>query len=442
LRLRGLELDWARYRSQLDGILEFYASWTPYIHHRLARARVEELAAARKALRDFPAYQGQEGLEKSSLDGAREHVIRQRSRKLYQSNLKDNEWLDAIGVVKRFGGGYAPFDSTLDVAALPYVRGQERRHPEAIRRYQRFLRDHEIPEHTWSLLYRQESRQIFEEDEVDQSELQEIRQALDEPRPPYYGFLVGDGDRMGKAIGKLEEIAQHQEFSRRLSGFAERAREIVQDGYRGCPIYCGGDDVLALLPLDTALDCAQAVNAEFCDSMREYGVTFSAGIVVAHALEPLSEVREWAREAENTAKDEGGRDALCVSVYPRSGAPTTVCGKWDRLPKLLARVVELYLDPDKNLSFGVAHEFRDLAERTREWPELHPAIPELALAIARRKACPGEAVNLVRDYAVDWNGLHTLYLAMLAARPFARARKEASDGALGADRTPRPADLP
>ncbi|MGA9623027.1 MAG: type III-B CRISPR-associated protein Cas10/Cmr2 [Bryobacteraceae bacterium] len=427
-RLRGTRIDWRRYHSQLRTVLEFYAAWTPYANYKSARARVEHLAAGRKALRNFQRFEGQEGVPKSSLDGIRENVVLERSSDLYQSQLKDEEWLDAIGVVKRFGD-YSRFDSTIDVAAVPFVRGRTTEKPDVMERYRQYVCEREwLPKGTYALLYQHDSRQIFDGELVDDPELEAIRKKLGkEPNPPYYAFLIGDGDRMGEAIGKIEEEEEHRKFSSKLSRFAEAARKLIDgDEYRGCSIYCGGDDVVALLPLDRALDCARAVNAEFHEAMGGYNVTFSAGLVVAHALEPLQDVREWARKAERAAKDpkRGDRNALCVAVWPRSGAPVKVFGKWNEFPEVLDRIAGLYVN--KKLSLGLAHEFRDLLVRIREWDELHEAVPQMAKAIAARKEQQKEAVQLVEELAKDWNGLDRLCRTMLAARPFARARKEAS----------------
>jgi CRISPR-associated protein Cmr2 len=292
-------------------------------------------------------------------------------------------------------------------------------------RYKRYVRERELPEGTYSLLYRHDSRQIFDGALVDEEELKAIREDLGkEPNPPYYAFLIGDGDRMGEAIGTIQEEEEHRKFSSRLSRFAEAARKLIDgDEYRGCSIYCGGDDVVALLPLDRALDCARAVNEEFHKAMGAYGVTFSAGLVVAHALEPLPEVREWARQAEKAAK-EGGRDALCVAVWPRSGAPVKVLGKWNEFPEMLDRIARLYVE--KKLSLGLAHEFRGLLERTKGWTEFQEVVPRMAKATATRKEQQEEAVQLVEKHAKNWDQLDRLCQTMLAARPFARARKEAS----------------
>lgn len=319
MNLHGLEIKEEAFWRQLDTLLEFYAAWVKEGEYKSSRSRVEELLAARKTLRNFPAYQGAEGEYKSSLDGAREQVIEKRSEELYESNLKDNEYLDAIGIVKRFAGGPPRFNSTVDVAAVPFVKGIERapeKRRQAWRKYQHFVQRYKMPERTYSLLYDHESRQLFQENEAANEELKEIRKELSKPNPPYYALLLGDGDKIGSAISALQTPESHQELSEVLSEFAAEARELTDsEEYGGCSIYCGGDDVLCLLPLHTAVRCAMKINELFRERLKEYGVTFSAGLVVAHGLEQLTEVREWAAEAEHTAKTEGNRDTLCISVH-------------------------------------------------------------------------------------------------------------------------------
>ncbi len=102
------------------------------------------------------------------------------------------------------------------------------------------------------------------------------------------------------------------------------------------------------------------MNQLFRDCMRPYNVTFSAGMVVAHGLEPLNEVRDWAREAESTAKNDGGRDALCISVNPRSGAPITVYGEVGKNCAVYCRRSTSLAKP---IPRGFGYEIRDLVER-------------------------------------------------------------------------------
>jgi len=420
LPIRNLEIATERYHRQLDGILEVYAAWAPYGDYGSSRDRVEQLAAGRKALRNFRFHRGDVGVAKSSLDGIRENVIEANHGNVY---VRENECLDAIGVVKRFGEGYVRFDSTLDVAAVPYVRARKQHRAAAMESYAQFLSAHQMQRDTYSLLYRHESRQIFDLSDEDEKKLEAIREELGEPKPPYYAFLLGDGDRIGEAIRNLREENYHRQFSRQLSEFAREAEQLIDRTYDGCSIYCGGDDVMALLPLDRALECACKINEKFRDMTG--GRKFSAGLVVAHALEPLSEVREWAKQAEKTAKDpnKGGRDALCVSVRPRSGAPVEVYGQWDETGALLDRITALYLS--KGLSMGLAHELRDLVELTRHWTEVDDVVPAMAKSIAKRKEEDQSAQELLES-ATNHKGLDRLCRAMLVARPFARAKKEAA----------------
>ena len=91
------------------------------------------------------------------------------------------------------------------------------------------------------------------------------------PLPTYYAVLVLDGDRMGDWVqGRYKtrdgrplppgEVIQST-ISRALGRFAvERARGIVEGldpGHQGTLVYSGGDDVLAMLPTETVLNCAR-----------------------------------------------------------------------------------------------------------------------------------------------------------------------------------------
>ena len=436
MKLRGMTVNEDLYQRQLGGILEFYSAWTPLTDdYHASRKCVELLLAARKTLRDFPAYQGEAGKYKSSLDGARESVIEKRSDRLYSSHLKANEYLDAIGIVKRFGEGNQRFDSTVDVAAVPFVKSCENgsdKRKAVFRRYKRFVLDQGLLPETYSLLYEHESRQLFDDDEEADRELKDFRAALGKPNPPYYALLHGDGDHMGRAIGELKSPEEHQKFSRELSRFAGDARKKIDKEYGGCSIYCGGDDVLALLPLHTALRCAQAVNELFRDSLKDYAVTFSAGLVVAHGLEPLNEVRNWAVEAEHTAKAAGGRDALCISVNPRSGAPISLYGKWDELTGpagLLLKMVELYGRDTKAMPRGLGYELRDLVERLEGWDGIDSVLPNLVLAVAKKKECAEDALQLIETHARDRSSVERVYQSMMVARWFARAEREAKGDA-------------
>lgn len=223
------------------------------------------------------------------------------------------------------------------------------------------------------------------------------------PKPRrYYAVLAMDGDKMGdwlagglssaaqseeNAAGTLESAgssrrdvgpAYHRALSRALKEFAlELVRPVVEDRHGGKLVYAGGDDVLALLPLDGLLGAMRdlrrlyagvpgdvtladartvMVDASGVAIVREGGsgqehevrrlflpgahdpclpqahrVTISAGAAVAHVTHPFWHVVEEASDAlKNDAKggDRGDRDAWSIRVLKRSGEPQHSFGKW------------------------------------------------------------------------------------------------------------------
>jgi CRISPR-associated protein Cmr2 len=144
----------------------------------------------------------------------------------------------------------------------------------------------------------------------------------------------------------------------------------VEDRHSGALIYAGGDDVLALLPLHTVLACARELATIFRDTMEEFTApidkknpgrgtlrpTLSAGIVVWHHIEPLSDALDMVRRAETQAKSVPGKDALAVTVSKRSGVDRTVVGQWT---------------PGKNVATALAEQWRTLDQRLERFVELH-----------------------------------------------------------------------
>ena len=108
----------------------------------------------------------------------------------------------------------------------------------------------------------------------------------------YFAVLALDGDSMGKWISgsktpKLKDVlseecakvyrdnganldnrrplspAWHLQFAEALGNFSQHAARRIVEAFDGRLIYSGGDDVLAMLPADTALECAQALRLAF-----------------------------------------------------------------------------------------------------------------------------------------------------------------------------------
>ncbi len=166
-----------------------------------------------------------------------------------------------------------------------------------------------------------------------------------QPLSPYYAVLRMDGDHMGTLLSKVKDRDEHTEISKALSHFSRKlALPIVETGkYPAKLVYAGGDDVLALAPVCYVLDLCQQLQEAYVEAMKpstqalckraeqkgeSLQVTMSAGIAIAHYLDPLSHVLREARSAEEAAKERYGRNAVVVTLLRRSGEPTTVGCKW------------------------------------------------------------------------------------------------------------------
>lgn len=324
-------IDQERAQGQLKSFLEVYAAWLP-LHEESqypqVRQELERLLAGRKVLRDFASTrQNDAGVPKSPLDPSRAAVMDPRAwgqvsvcspdGSYRPLRIKATEHLDAVSLLKRVYG---------------------------------VLRSEKVVD-TRTMARRAQNPQAMPDERYGEDD-----DHIQEPQP-YFAILVADGDRMGELISRQEDPEAHRRLSQTLDTFAQKARKIVQK-YHGFMVYSGGDDVLAFLPVNQAIACAQDLSEEFRHQVRG---TLSAGLAVVHYREPLSISLENAREAEKAAKN-GGRDALAVALHTRGGAPITVVRKWDdlRWPELLGHYAQ------GDLTQGLAYELHVLAQ---EWQD-------------------------------------------------------------------------
>lgn len=373
------------WNDQIHDVIEFYAAWTPLENggdqesYSIARRRVDWLLDGRKALRDFGPAHGLAKVPKSSLDGARESVLRAGElpgpvRK--QLNLQKEEQLDAVGVVKRLGGDPGQYPSVTRVAVDAWVRLVEQRAAREPKIREAFDAIKSVAKSTQvrlrgypyydafpfdgSLLYQSRVPSLVEEGSLTEDQRDEVLghlltlyrdTSILEPTP-YLAFIAADGDRMGGTISELSEMRAHQEFSRQLSAFAAQAREIV-GAHRGVLVYSGGDDVLAFAPVDQCLSLARQLHDAFTNAMRSHSAlqragadkapTLSVGVAIGHCLEPLEDLRTMASAAEKYAKDpnraqqqpdEPTRNALAVRFQARSGGSAIeLRGQWSEDPE-------------------------------------------------------------------------------------------------------------
>ena len=217
----------------------------------------------------------------------------------------------------------------------------------------------------------------------------------------YYAILMMDGDKMGDLVnGKAVNLAKwrdimhsrlpekmkkspskektdgwlgnnrleeqrhltpsvHKAISESLGDFSlNTVSYIINKKYHGHLIYAGGDDVLAVMPVDKVLEAAQKIkefyrtpflikkadgSIEKCREGENYtpkkgekllihpgeASTISASVVIAHHKEPLRRLIIHAHDILiNEAKEKKGRDAIALSLKKRSGSEKLISQKW------------------------------------------------------------------------------------------------------------------
>lgn len=137
----------------------------------------------------------------------------------------------------------------------------------------------------------------------------------------YYALVKFDGDSMGKVFLAQKTEKQQQELSERIAGFAKKVPQVIL-GYGGLPVFAGGEDFFGYLPLDTMFECMNRLQQEFSEIVAV--TTFSAGIAIAHVMQPLKEVAIMADKMEKAAKFESDlnlkeKNAFSIGIIKRSG---------------------------------------------------------------------------------------------------------------------------
>ena len=312
---------------------------------------------------------------------------------------------------------------------------------------------------------------LREEDRTDEAE--KLRASLG--GEAYYALLLMDGDRMGAWLAAQEpakgepelrlplervlhpdiatgvrdyapgrevaeylnlfrpaSLSRHAAISSALNHFAGTvARHVVERSCRGRLIYAGGDDVLAMLPVEDLLNaigwlrsCYSGevisgislpkdfwVNSGFWQAQTEQRnewrpcgpllrmmgskATASFGAVIAHHQTPLSLVLRRLREAEQDAKGHG-RNAFAIRTMKRAGGETTFVAGFqpsatDDVSSLSVLMrLRAWLGADGVSRRAVYHSLRWLRE-----------LPEFNVAQGRALVETNLAAQLLRQCSAD-----------------------------------------
>mgnify|MGYP000285992235 CR=1 FL=1 len=166
------------------------------------------------------------------------------------------------------------------------------------------------------------------------AKIKSLKRKASKTPPAYYAILMLDGDKMGQTLQELKSDRDHSEFSRQLGSFSLNTVPRIVKEHSGQTIYCGGDDVLAMLPTETAMACAVEIKKAFASEVKASGkpMTLSGALVVSHYKSNLREALETARASEKAAKN-AGRNRLAITLLRRSGEHTTALCRWTEADK-------------------------------------------------------------------------------------------------------------
>lgn len=150
--------------------------------------------------------------------------------------------------------------------------------------------------------------------------LRDLNKATGHAASSYYALLLMDGDRLGALLRDQDAAC----VSRALARFTDTVPGTIDD-HSGVTVYAGGDDVLALLPFDTALSAARTLEQAYRESFRDQGITgsgvgLSGALIHAHYKQPLATVLKNAHyQLDEVAKESNGRASLAVAVIQGVG---------------------------------------------------------------------------------------------------------------------------
>lgn len=185
---------------------------------------------------------------------------------------------------------------------------------------------------------------------------------------PFFAVLLMDGDSLG---AKLREAAgKGSLISEALAEFTAKVPEVVS-GLDGVTVYAGGDDVLALFPINTVFDAALSLKALYencfenhCAGKMSFSEppTISAGVVFTHFSHPLQDImREAHRLLDQQAKEATGRNALAAGLYKGESLNAEWKVKWQTVPELtdLMHLLDKLEDTGRGLSSSFVYRIRE-----------------------------------------------------------------------------------
>ena len=196
--------------------------------------------------------------------------------------------------------------------------------------------------------------------------LDNLGQAVGGTARPFYALLLMDGDRLGRLLRENDERA----VSDALARFVRHVPDIVA-AQNGVTVYAGGDDVLAMLPVTSAIECAVALRKEYDAAFQALQLdatgqraTASAAIVFAHYHCPLRDVLECAHtELDDTAKEGNGRNSLALAVMLSGGVNRRWVGSFGASPIALQELTSEIDGFSASFLYNIRQRYRTMIDQ-------------------------------------------------------------------------------
>lgn len=325
---------------------------------------IQRLMAARKLTRTFNQWQGNRSFKcfqcgHREVIGSRDFYEYLRKKKELQFRIKENEKLCAVCFVKRLAKENdllkmlekPPFESTSDISSKPFKEFiQTKKEEQQIKDFFECINKmcealrigllKTITETPGDWLYEEGLRlkalkkefPSADDNEIEKASIGAIRALKDVTEKykfspsKYYAILMLDGDKMGEKISELE-IDGQAELSIKIGNLGNTLIPKIIGESKGYPIYSGGDDMLAFLPLEKSLSTAYKLRDTFIQNLGNR-FTCSVSLVIVHHQDSLRKALEEARKAMVLAKEDYRRDAMVITLMLSSGAIITGGSKW------------------------------------------------------------------------------------------------------------------
>ncbi|AJQ93185.1 type III-B CRISPR-associated protein Cas10/Cmr2 [Gynuella sunshinyii] len=202
----------------------------------------------------------------------------------------------------------------------------------------------------------------------------------------FYAIVLMDGDRLGS---QMSVQSKQQAISESLSAFTQAVPELVTR-YNGFLVYAGGDDVLALLPLDSAIQCATAIREQYeqCFEHAKAAVgietSISAAVLLTHAKQLLTTQLQRAHSLlDDVAKNRTGRNALAVEIWKPGGLHAQWSQPWD-CEYLQQSLAHLQSQTELAVSHGFLSRIAHVLENTNTL-NMDPMLIEALIRVEYRR---------------------------------------------------------